>query len=125
MAEEREAKKRKMATPLSIHPDIANFVDYIDPNYASTTRVNVADIRKEFNNFSNSLLRGAIGGEDPTIRPSNPYTYNAHMGQFIRYFDAAKVRVYCKYFEQTKDEYVKALLAFYAKKEQPPSEELA
>ena len=75
----------------------ANFENYIDPNYGHVTEVDIEKITKEFQTFlSTSFTRVPDVGT-----PKSPYNYNAHMGQFVRFLDAAK------------DEYIKGVLAFH------------
>ena len=77
-----------------------NFTDFIEPKYERVESVSPGAERDRFQKFLDECL--ASVPDDGT--PADGYMYNAHMGSFVRHLDIAK------------DEYVKARLAFHAKR---------
>jgi hypothetical protein len=78
----------------------ANFVSFIDPDYAKVNEVNGWQIAKTFQAFQDTLV-ATIPDEGA---PADPYMWNSHMGAFTRSLDEAK------------DHFVKGKLAFFAKR---------
>ena len=74
-----------------------NYETYIDPEYGNVEEVDEGKITENFQFF----LAQALAVVPNEGGPKSAYNYNAHMGQFVRYLDAAK------------EEYRKALLAFH------------
>lgn len=90
------------------------YKNYIEPNYKIETDKyrTPSAIRDEFNNFSNAIIEKDFGAaQSQQLDPNNPYHFEAHMGQYLRYLDAAK------------DEYCKAVLGFYASKAEQEKKE--
>lgn len=87
--------------------DFNNYRNYIEPNYKFGPGYREpAEIGDEFNSFSNSIIDKDFGEAIKThANPKNSYNFSSHMGQAMRYIDAAK------------DEYIKAVFAFYAEKD--------
>ena len=90
-----------------------NYRNYIEPNYKFGQGYRKPDeIRQEFNEFANALIEKDFGEAIKAgVEPKNAYNFNSHMGQALRYLDAAK------------DECVKAVLAFHAEKDTGKTEE--
>ena len=91
--------------PKTLSSAVADFTDYVEPNYeVGAGYASPAEIRAEVNEYLNALLAKHFGGDNGNKSIANAYAFNAHLGQAMRYFDAAK------------DEFVKAVLAAHCKK---------
>lgn len=78
----------------------AQYQQFIDPDYAKVPSVNGWEIAKTFEAFAQERIN-ELPDEGA---PGDPYMYNSHMGAFVRTLDEAK------------DHFLKAKLAFYAKR---------
>jgi len=74
------------------------YTNFIDPQRREVEQVNVAAIRRQFQELSDHLLDAVPDDGEP----ADKYMYASHMGEFVRVLDHAS------------DCYVKALMAFYA-----------
>lgn len=73
---------------------------FVNPDYKRVTEVNGFETAKQFQAFQDACV-----AEIPDAgEPADSYMYASHMGNFVRSLDEAK------------DHFVKAKLAFYAKR---------
>ena len=78
----------------------AQYMNFIDPDYAKVTQVNGWEIAKTFEAFTQERLN-EIPDEGS---PADGYMFNSHIGAFVRSLDEAK------------DHFLKGKLAFFAKR---------
>lgn len=85
------------------------YENYIEPDYKIGDNYRGShSIRCDFNNFSNGLIEKDFGdAKKLNMKPVNN-TYNIHMINFLSHLDAAK------------DEYAKAVFAFFCDKDSTP-----
>lgn len=89
-----------MAAAAAAPPHKANYIQFIDPDYERVAEVNGGEIAQQFQAFANELMARLPDAGTP----ADGYMYGAHMGAYVRSLDEAK------------DHFVKAMLAFYAKR---------
>jgi hypothetical protein len=82
----------------------AKYQKFVDPNYAHVSQVNGQNIAAYFEACLNDLLDFLPDAPVSAANGGDPYMFESHMGAFVRTLDEAK------------DHFVKASLAYYAKR---------
>jgi hypothetical protein len=89
-----------MAAHPSVNNHKSNYARFVNPDYARVEQVNGYASAQQFQQFLDALL-AELPDEGA---PADGYMYNSHMGALVRTLDEAK------------DHWIKAKLAFYAKR---------